>query len=230
VITFDSDLNAADQDLRRAFVGSDNREIGVHLAEKVQKLKPEGGTICIQSGTAGAANLNERMDGVRDTLGGFDNEGTEPPGRRLTGQNGWSDVSGCPVFSKDDPSLAVQQMEDVLTANADLDAFVPVGGWPQFAPQANRDALRPFKDGIANEELVIAIADTLEVQLEQLEEGFSNVNVGQRPFEMGFDAMNILYDIAQGNDVPEFTFTGLDVCYARNVDTCTEPPEALLGQ
>ena len=34
------------------------------------QIKPKGGTICIQSGGAAAANHNERMQGIRDTLSG----------------------------------------------------------------------------------------------------------------------------------------------------------------
>ena len=34
------------------------------------EIKPNDGTICIQSGGAAAANHNERMQGIRDTLSG----------------------------------------------------------------------------------------------------------------------------------------------------------------
>ena len=54
---------------RRLF-GTHNYEIGVNLAKMAQKIKPKGGTICIQSGGAAAANHNERMMGIRDTLAG----------------------------------------------------------------------------------------------------------------------------------------------------------------
>ena len=70
VLTWDSDLLPEDKDLRLAYVGTHNYEIGVNLAKLAQKIKPKGGTICIQSGGAAAANHNERMQGIRDTLAG----------------------------------------------------------------------------------------------------------------------------------------------------------------
>src|SRR6478736_6458919 len=70
VLTWDSDLLAKDKGLRSAYVGTYNYDIGVNLAKLVQQIKPKGGTICIQSGGAAAANHNERMQGIRDTLAG----------------------------------------------------------------------------------------------------------------------------------------------------------------
>ena len=56
-----------------------------------QQIKPKGGTICIQSGGAAAANHNERMQGIRDTLAG--KKSAASPGDRLTGQNGWTEAT-----------------------------------------------------------------------------------------------------------------------------------------
>ena len=68
VITWDSDFLGEDYGLRAAYVGTKNYDIGVNLAEISMMLKPNGGTICIQSGGAAAANHNERMSGIRDTI------------------------------------------------------------------------------------------------------------------------------------------------------------------
>ena len=54
--------------MRAAYVGTHNYDIGVNIAKLVMAIKPKGGTICIQSGGAAAANHNERMQGIRDTL------------------------------------------------------------------------------------------------------------------------------------------------------------------
>src|SRR5208337_2988261 len=70
VLTWDSDLLPQDKGLRAAYIGTHNYDIGVNLAKLVMAVKPKGGTICIQSGGAAAANHNERMQGIRDTLSG----------------------------------------------------------------------------------------------------------------------------------------------------------------
>jgi ribose transport system substrate-binding protein len=128
VLTWDSDVLPEDKGLRLAYVGTHNYDIGVNLAKLAQEIKPDGGTICIQSGGAAAANHNERMQGIRDTLAGV--ERGEPPGERLTGQNGWTEVEGCPLYTNDDFPLSVQQLEDTLGKYPDLDAFIPTGGFP----------------------------------------------------------------------------------------------------
>src|SRR5215207_5221650 len=123
VLTWDTDLLPEAKEFRVAYIGTHNYDIGVNLAKLVQKIKPEGGTICIQSGGAAAANHNERMQGIRDTLGGM--SGTTSPGEALTGENGWTEVDGCPLYTDDDFPRSVQQMEDILARYPDLDAFVP---------------------------------------------------------------------------------------------------------
>src|SRR6204780_4644871 len=123
VLTWDSDLLDRDKALRLAYIGTHNYDIGVNLAKLVMAIKPKGGTICIQSGGAAAANHNERMQGIRDTLAGAPSK--DAPGVRLTGQNGWKEVDGCPLYTNDDFPVSVQQMEDILGKYPVLDAFVP---------------------------------------------------------------------------------------------------------
>jgi ribose transport system substrate-binding protein len=219
VLTWDSDLLPENQDLRVAYIGTHNYEIGVNLAMLAQGIKPEGGTICIQSGGAAAANHNERMQGIRDTLAGV--TGTTSPGDRLTGQNGWTEIDGCPLYTDDDFPRAIQQFEDMMTANPDLDAFIPTGGFPQFVPDANRAAVEPYKGKIADGSLALVVADTLPTQIEQMKEGFSAGQVGQRPFQMGYETMVALQQMAEGGAAPtDPTYTGLDICTPETADTC----------
>ena len=220
VLTWDSDVLPKDKGLRIAYIGTHNYEIGVNLAKRVMQIKPHGGTICIQSGGAAAANHNERMQGVRDTLAGH--ASSEPPGVRLTGQNGWTEVAGCPLYTNDDFPLSVQQMEDILGKYPNLDAFVPTGGFPQFAgQQAYARVAGKYKTRIADGSLALVIADTLPMQVEQLKHGLSSGQVGQRPFEMGYQVMLALDAIKNGKPAPKDpTYTGLDVCTPQNANTC----------
>jgi ribose transport system substrate-binding protein len=108
-----------------------------------------------------------------------------------------------------------------MAKNPDLDAFVPTGGFPQFIPDANRAAVEPYKDKIAKKELALVVADTLPVQIDQMKEGLSLGQVGQRPFEMGYKTMFFLKDIKEGKAAPtDPTYTGLDVCTPETADTC----------
>ena len=219
VLTWDSDVLPADKDLRVAYVGTHNYEIGVNLAKLAMKIKPKGGTICIQSGGAAAANHNERMQGIRDTLAGAQSK--ESPGDRLTGKNGWTEVDGCPLYTNDDFPLSVQQMEDILGKYPKLDAFIPTGGFPQFVPDAYKAVVDKYKDKIASGALALVVADTLPVQIDLLKAGYSKGQVGQRPFEMGYKAIYFLKDIKDGKAAPKDpTYTGLDVCTPETAATC----------
>jgi len=218
VMTWDSDLLEEDKGLRATYVGTNNYNIGVHLAELVQARHPDGGTICLQTGGAAAANHNERLKGARDTLAGADT-GT-PPGEMLNGEGGWTEISGCPLVTNDDGNVAVQGMTDILAANPDLTAFLSTGAFTQWFDNAYRQAAEPYKAKMDAGELTIVVADTLPMQLEQTADGLGNGLVGQRPYEMGYKAMYILKDIVEGKPVEDPIYTGLDICNNDNVATC----------
>lgn len=193
VITFDSD--APDSD-RTAYIGTNNYDFGFALGQMLRDLRPDGGTYGMISGGAAAPNLADRVNGVRDALEGSD----------------WVEVDGSPTFCNDDSALAVQQANDLVTANPDLGAIVPVGGWPMFAP----DGWRNFVDN-SPESLTLVVADTLPSQLEMLGEGYANALVGQRPYEEGQVAMDTLLAIHNGETVDEIIYTGLDLVTPENL-------------
>ncbi|APH74445.1 sugar ABC transporter substrate-binding protein [Aquibium oceanicum] len=214
VMTIDADLGADDADLRKTYLGTDNYQMGVKFAEHLKKLKPEGGTVCLQLGNVAADNINQRAAGTRDTLSG--EKGIE----RLEGQGGWTEIAGCPVFTNDQADLANQQMADTFTANPDLTAFMLIGGWAQFAPQAYAQVTDQVMDKLKSKEMVIVAGDTLPPQMEALKAGRSHVQVGQRPFEMGYRAPSVMIDMIEGKPVEPIIYTGLDECMQDNADSC----------
>ena len=121
---------------------------------------------------AAAANHNERLKGARDTLAGADT-GT-PPGAALAGENGWTEISSCPLITNDDGNVAVQGMTDILAANPDLTVFLSTGAFTQWYDNAYRQAVEPYAGRLADGSLTIVVADTLPMQMEQLAEGLAN--------------------------------------------------------
>jgi len=218
VMTWDSDLLPDDAGLRTTYVGTYNYDIGVNLAKLAMARHPGGGSVCLQTGGAAAANHNERLKGIRDTLSGKD-AGT-PPGAALAGENGWTEISGCPLITNDDGNVAVQGMTDILAANPGLTAFISTGAFTQWYDNAYRQAVGPYKARMDDGSLTILVADTLPMQMAQLAEGLANGNVGQRPFEMGYRSMFILKEIAEGKTVEDPIYTGLDVCNNENHMRC----------
>lgn len=217
VVTFDTDVLPEDAGLRSTYIGTDNYEFGKALAAKVLDNK-KSGTVCIQSGAPASENLKARVQGIRDVLGG----GTkDKPIGRLSGQNGWSEPAGCPVYNNDDITLAAQQIRDVMTSNPALDALVAVGGWAQYAPQAYTQTMEPLKARLDSKQLVVVFGDNFGPQLPLLAKGLSHYNIGQRPYDMGYQTIMALDALTKGKTLPPMTVTGTEVCTPENaLTTC----------
>jgi ribose transport system substrate-binding protein len=216
IITVDADLLPEDKALRKTYFGTNNYDMGVGMATELMKLKPEGGTVCLQLGNVAAANINERAAGFRDTIAGA--KGTE----KLNNTNGWTEADGCPTYTNDDIPTANQQMADVFTAQPDLDAFVLVGGWAQFGPQAYAQNTDQVMDKLKSKELVIIAGDTLPPQTQAFREGRSHFQIGQRPYQMGNEAPDILISLIKGETVEDPKFTGLDLCTLEDPGICAK--------
>jgi ribose transport system substrate-binding protein len=214
VMTIDADLSAGDRSMRQTYLGTDNYLMGVKMAEYSKKLKPSGGTVCLQLGNVAADNINARAAGFRDTIAG--SKGVS----KLTGQGGWTEIAGCPVFTNDQADLANKQMADTFLTNPKLDAFILVGGWAQFGPQAYAQVTDQVMDKLKSKQLIIVAGDTLPPQMAALKAGRSHVQVGQRPFEMGYRAPTVMIDLIGGKKVADPVFTGLDECTPENADSC----------
>jgi ribose transport system substrate-binding protein len=213
IMTIDADLVEADRDLRATYLGTDNYDMGVLMAQHSMELKPDGGTVCLQMGNVAADNINARAAGYRDTIAGSQVD-------RLEDTNGWTEIAGCPVYTNDQIDLANQQMQDVFTANPDLDAFILIGGWAQFAPQAYAQVTDQVMDKLKSGDLIIVAGDTLPPQMDALKAGRSAVEVGQRPFELGYKAPEVMIQLINGESVDDPLYTGLDQCTAADADTC----------
>tara|TARA_Y100000588_G_scaffold163200_1_gene177303 strand:- start:28 stop:534 length:507 start_codon:yes stop_codon:yes gene_type:complete len=165
------------------------------------------------------------MSGIRDTIAGRADSG-KYPSAELNGENGWTEASGCPLYTNDDFPLSVQQMEDIMAKHPNLTAFVPTGGFPQFVSKAFRRVAAKHADRISSMKTAVVIADTLPMQMEDLAAGRTHGQVGQQPYMMGYKAMFVLKDIVDGkslkfdNDAASAIYTGLDVCMRPNIESC----------
>ncbi|MFS8572099.1 MAG: sugar-binding protein [Clostridia bacterium] len=206
VITFDSD--ALPGTGRIAFVGTNNYAGGVAAGEAFVRALSRG-KYSILTGGLGAANLNARIDGFRDVLAKF-------PGA-------YEEIPGSPFPSDDDIQRAVQIVEDLITAHPDLDAIYMAGGWAQFAPEAYTQALGHRVNDVKTEtrdgSLVIVSFDVLEPQVQLIRNGLTTANVSQRPYEIGYQTVHVLYRLANGETLEqEFYDTGVVVVTETNLD------------
>ena len=198
VVTFDADAPGS---AREAYIGTNNKDLGRALGEMLVKAQPRAGVYGMVSGGPAAANLNERLEGVRE----------------VAGKAGWKEVSGSPTYCNDDAALAVQQLNDLTTAHPDLNAVVAVGGWPLFVPEGYRNFFNSNADRFKSGKLVAVSADTLPSELQLLKGGYVAALVGQRPFEMGEKAMDALLALHDGKPVQQIIYTGVDRVTKDNV-------------
>ena len=204
VVTWDSDLLPADKGLRASYVGTVNEEVGKAVAKQAMALKPNGGAYCIQTGGPAAANMNDRIKGMVETL----------PADK------WKQVAGCPLYNNDDFPLSITQLTDLLAKYPKIDAVLDAGGAPEMEVKAYRELMEKYKDRLGNHHLVMLFVETLPMQMDAMKAGLSHGQIGQRPFEMGYKAIYLLNDLSQGKSVPDPVTIGLDVCTPETIDTC----------
>jgi len=197
VITFDAD---SPKSVRQAYIGTDNVEMGRELGRQLTQRQPKPGMYITQSGGPAAENLNERLKGLNEVLT----------------KAGWKIAPGSPSYCNDDAALANQQLTDQMTANPNADAVVPIGGWALFAPEAYKGFVNANRARYDGGKLFLVMPDTLRVEVELLQQGYAQVLVGQRPFEMGEKAMDMLLALKKGQTIPPITYVGLDVVTKAN--------------
>jgi ribose transport system substrate-binding protein len=205
VVMFDSD--AAPGSGRLAFIGTNNYKGGVALGTAFAKALPNGGSFAIITGGLGAENLNERIKG---TLDGIKQAGMADK---------FKQVSGSPFPCNDDINRSVQLIEQAITAHPDLSGIVAVGGWPLFAPEAFKQALKAKAMDMKAGKFALVSFDTLQPELQLLKAGYVSTLVGQRPYQMGVDSIDALYNYSMKKVKPaDPTDTGLDIVTSANVD------------
>jgi len=222
VVTFDADFDIATRikfpNIRQAYIGSNNYELGLLLGRQLKKLRPQGGRIIIQSGRPDSANLNERIVGLRTFLSG--DHSSVFSGGKLINNNGWTEVTD-PFISYGIVKRAKDQMRAAFKSEQyQFDAFVAVGGWAQFDAKAYRKMMRPYKSKLTNKEVFVVMADTEQGQLELVKEGLSHINIGQTPYEMGRKALVVLHSIVTKQTYKEINYTPLILCNQQNYMDC----------
>ena len=114
-------------------------------------------------------------------------------------------------------------MEDLITANPDLDGIYMSGGWAQFAPEAYTQALGDRASDVKTEtrdgEPCHRLLRHPRAPVQLIKNGLSTANVSQRPYEMGYQSMYVLNRLANGETLEqEFYDTGVAVVTEANVD------------
>lgn len=193
VVTFDSD---APQSKRITFYGTNNYGSGTIFGEYLVKTMGPNGRIAVLTGTPGALNLEERIQGLEDYLKDY-------PAIQIVS------TQAC----YDDINKAVSQMEAVHQAHRDLNGWVLVGGWGVFTPPPGPFAnMKPGK-------LTVLSFDALPEQLDYVRQGYVQMLIGQKLWGWGYHSVHMLHEIVkEKKKFPSVIDSGVDIVTKENVE------------
>lgn len=202
VTTWDSDAASSK---RIAFYGVDDLASGRIMGEQAIKMLDGKGKVALIT-SLGAANLQSRLDGVKEAL-------AKAPGIEV-------------VEVYDIKEDAIRCAEIIATGSRrypDLAAWISVGGWPVFT----RNALA----GVDPAKTKVISFDTISPALDLLREGKVQVLLGQKYFGWGSESVKLLRDIKNGKQPPSAIIdSGVDVVTKDNVDEYERQWKTLVRQ
>src|SRR5215217_644689 len=194
MMTFDSDSPDSD---RVMYIGTDNKTAGKVQGETLGEALGGSGKVGIITGGLGALNLNERIDGFRETVG---------PGVEV-------------VATDDDLQKGLGVSEALLRAHPDLNgvACVSATGGPTLAQVLQGPEF-------ADRKLTIVAFDDLKEVLDAIEAGIIHATMVQRPVQMGKLSISQSYEILTQGLVPECALldTGVTVVTTENLNSYTK--------
>lgn len=179
-----------------SYVGSDNVEGGRIAARALAANVGETGKVYIQNVTPGVSTTDQRSEGFREGIAEF-------PNMEIIGED----------FNEDSENTAVQQTSAVLERETEL---VGIFGTNVFS--ANGAGIAVQNAGLSDAVDVIAF-DATSFAAEQLRAGVVSMMIAQKPFDMGYLAVQFAIADHQGvTSLPKRVATGYAVITAENVD------------
>jgi ribose transport system substrate-binding protein len=166
VMCFDSDAPASK---RFCYHGTDDVECGhIIMRELARELGPGKHVVAIPGGNQNARNIQNRIKGALD-------EATNYPNLTIRGV----------YYSKEVPQDAAAKIEEVQTANPDIDGWAMIGSWSLFT-----DALLKWEPG----KVKIVAMDALPAELPYLTKGVVQKLYAQQTYRWGVRSVELLAD------------------------------------
>lgn len=154
---------------RFAFFGTDDYAAGqLIMGELAKALGPGQHVLGIPGGNQNAANIRNRIKGALD-------EARKHPSITVRG----------PFYSKETPQDAAAKMEEVQTANPDIDGWAMIGSWALFT-----DALLKWEPG----KVKIVAMDALPAELPYVRKWVVARLYAQQTYQWGYRSVGMLAD------------------------------------
>lgn len=176
VMCFDSDAPASK---RFCYHGTDDKECGhTIMRELAAQLGPGKHVVAIPGGNQNALNLQNRIKGALD-------EATNYPNITIRGV----------YYSKETPQDAAAKVEQVQTANPDIDGWAMIGSWSLFT-----DALLKWEPG----KVKIVAMDALPAELPYVTKGVVQKLYAQQTYRWGWRSVELLANkVVLGKNPPD---------------------------
>jgi ribose transport system substrate-binding protein len=199
MLTFDSDSPDSD---RLMYIGTNNKTAGMAQGDTMREALGGSGKVAIITGGLGALNLNERIEGFRETVG--------------------PDIEIVEVVATEESlEKGLGVSEALLRAHPDLNgvACVSATGGPTLAQVIQGPE---FADRLGN--LTIVAFDDLKEVLDAIEDDIIFATMVQRPVQMGKLSISESMKILTEGYVPECALldTGVTVVTKDNLTTYTK--------
>jgi ribose transport system substrate-binding protein len=199
MMTFDSDSPDSN---RVMYIGTNNKTAGMVQGDTMREALGGSGKVAIITGGLGALNLNERIDGFKETVG---------PDIEIV------DV----VATEESLEKGLGVSEALLRAHPELNgvACVSATGGPTLAQVIQGPE---FADRVGK--LTIVAFDDLKEVLDAIDAGVIYATMVQRPVQMGKLSIENAYNILTQGYVPECALldTGITVVTKDNLTTYTK--------
>jgi ribose transport system substrate-binding protein len=182
VMCFDSDAPASQ---RFCYYGTDDLECGhTIMRELAAVLGPGRHVVAIPGGNQNARNLQNRIKGA------------------LAEATNYPDISVRGVYySKEVPQDAAAKIEEVQTANPDIDGWAMVGSWSLFT-----DALLKWEPG----RVKIVAMDALPAELAYVQKGVVAKLFAQQTYQWGWQSVELLTEkVIEGKNPPAIEYSPL---------------------
>jgi ABC-type sugar transport system substrate-binding protein len=190
VILVDNDI--PDWDGKTAVVATDNLAGGKLAGDWLAQNLPEGAQIAVLQGVLGNPSLDDRVTGMKDSLGDKAEIVAETP-------------TDC------DQTKGLDAAQDILTAHPDIDGIYAACGPPLLGALQAIDAA-----GLSGKVITVGF-DASPDELAAIEGGTEAGSVAQFPAKMGTMGVQAALDAVQGKDVQPNIDTGTQMVTKDNV-------------
>lgn len=205
VMCFDSDAPASK---RFAYYGTDDASCGAIIMNELAKTMGEQGTVAILGGNQSAPNLQKRVSGAKEALAKY-------PGMKLNEPGVFYHV--------ETPEKAAEAIQTAQNANAGIQGWALIGGWPLFTVDALKWPAGSVK---------VVSCDALPAQLNYLRTGHVEVLYAQDCYGWGYKSVEILLEKIINKQAPAspIVIDPLTKVTKENVDAYGKNWEKWLGK